>query len=254
MATVRSRRLDYSESTREALVDSAVELFTKRGYAGTSLDEIAKRARVTKGALYHHFSGKQALFEAAFDAVERLVFGSLQRILEGPGGPWERARGGLRAFIKNCLEPAYQRIVIHEGPVVMGWERWREAEDHFSFGLVRTVLQELVAAGEIDEVPVEITGRLLFGTLSSAATLIAGSGDPRVIGAQVEGVIMQLLERLRRGPDAPPEAPAELPPDVDDGGLVPAALRRKAAGARGGQGLGSADREERARPRPRGRV
>src|SRR3989442_3448107 len=70
VATMRSRRADYSESTRQALVDSAVEMFAKRGYAATSLDAIAKRARVTKGALYHHFSGKQALFEAAFEAVE----------------------------------------------------------------------------------------------------------------------------------------------------------------------------------------
>src|SRR5256885_950933 len=81
VATLRSRRLDYSESTRSALVDSAVELFTKRGYAGTSLDEIAKRARVTKGALYHHFSGKQSLFEAAFDQVESVVYDRLAQIM-----------------------------------------------------------------------------------------------------------------------------------------------------------------------------
>ena len=71
VVTMRSRRVDYSESTRQALVDSALDLFTKRGYAGTSLEAIVKRARVTKGALYHHFSGKQALFEAAFDRWRR---------------------------------------------------------------------------------------------------------------------------------------------------------------------------------------
>src|ERR687888_1776001 len=77
VVTMRSRRLDYSESTRKALVDSAIELFTRHGYAATSLDAVAKRARVTKGALYHHFSGKQALFEAAFDAVETAAIGRL---------------------------------------------------------------------------------------------------------------------------------------------------------------------------------
>ncbi|GAA1992237.1 TetR/AcrR family transcriptional regulator [Amycolatopsis minnesotensis] len=198
MVTLRSRRADYSESTRSALVDSAVELFTKRGYAGTSLDEVAKRARVTKGALYHHFSGKQALFEAAFDAVEGEVFDRLTKIMQGPGAPWERALDGLRTFIKSCLDPAYQRIAIHEGPVVMGWERWREAEDHFSFGLVRTSLEDLVAAGEVDDVPVEITARLLFGALSSAATVIAGAEDQKKVGAEVEAVIIQLLNRIRR--------------------------------------------------------
>lgn len=195
---MRSRRLDYSESTRSALVDSAVELFTKRGYAGTSLDEVAKRARVTKGALYHHFSGKQALFEAAFAKVESRVFGRLEEIVAGPETPWDRALSGLREFISACLDPAYQRIAIHEAPVVMGWERWREAEDRASFGLIRASLSDLIEAGEVDDVPVEITARLLFGALSSAATEIASSPDPKKVGAQVEAVIVQLLTRVRR--------------------------------------------------------
>src|SRR4051795_6117059 len=121
VATMRSRRLEYSESTRDALVDSAVELFTKRGYAGTSLDEVAKRARVTKGALYHHFSGKQALFEAAFDIVETKAMGRLSVAVDGDGSAWDRAMAGIHAYVSVCLDPSYQRIVIHEAPVVMGW-------------------------------------------------------------------------------------------------------------------------------------
>ncbi|MFC4000769.1 TetR/AcrR family transcriptional regulator [Prauserella oleivorans] len=195
---MRSRREDYSESTRSALVSSAVRLFTERGYAGTSLDEIAKRARVTKGALYHHFSGKQAIFEAAFDAVEAEVKGRLEKILGGPETPWDRALAGLREFITSCLDPAYQRLAIHEAPVVMGWQRWREAEDRYSFGLIRQALRDLIDAGEILEVPVEITSRLLFGALVSAATEIASSPDPQQVGAQIEDVIVRLLHQVRR--------------------------------------------------------
>ncbi|WP_236789439.1 TetR/AcrR family transcriptional regulator [Amycolatopsis sp. GM8] len=195
---MRSRRLDYSESTRSALVDSAVELFTKRGYAGTSLDEVARRARVTKGALYHHFNGKQALFEAAFAQVESRVHSELGEIMRRPETAWERALAGLRQFIASCLDPAYQRIVIHEAPVVMGWERWREAENRASFGLILASLEDLIQAGEVDSVPVEITARLLFGALSAAATEIASSPDPEKVGEQVETVILQLLTRVRR--------------------------------------------------------
>jgi AcrR family transcriptional regulator len=198
MVTVRSRRLEYSESTRHALVDSAVHLFTKRGYAATSLDEVAKRARVTKGALYHHFSGKQALFEAAFDSVETTVMSRLAEIMAGPENPWDRAMNGVRHYIQVCLDPAYQRIVVHEAPVVMGWERWREAEDHFSFGLVKGGIQALVDAGEIDELPVEVTARLLFGALTAGATMIARSDDPKQTGAEVSTSIIKMLDRLRR--------------------------------------------------------
>lgn len=176
-----------------------MELFTKRGYAGTSLDEIARRARVTKGALYHHFSGKQAIFEAAFDAVETEVKGRLEKILRGSQPPWERALAGLREFVDSCLDPAYQRIAIHEAPVVMGWQRWRQAEDRYSFGLIRAGLQDLIDAGDVVDVPVEITSRLLFGALSSAATEIASSPEPERVGAQVQEVIVRLLHQVRSG-------------------------------------------------------
>jgi AcrR family transcriptional regulator len=187
-------------------VDSAVELFTRRGYAGTSLDEVAKRARVTKGALYHHFSGKQALFEAAFDVVENRIMRRLAEIVSAPGDPWETAVAGLRAYVRVCLEPAYQRIVIHEAPVVMGWERWREAEEHFSYGLLRTAIEMLVDAGEIADMPVEITTRLLFGALSAGASTIAGASDPKKASAEVERTIVRVIEGLRVRPSEDPPA------------------------------------------------
>jgi AcrR family transcriptional regulator len=191
---VRTRRAEYSESTRQALVDSAVDLFTKRGYAGTSLDEVVKRARVTKGALYHHFSGKQALFEAAFAQVETQAIESLTAVVTADGDAWETAVAGLRAYVRKCLDPEYQRIIIHEAPVVMGWERWREAEEHFSFGLLRTAVQLLVDAGA----PVEIMARLLFGALSAGASTIASSSDPKRTGREVERAILRVLEGLRK--------------------------------------------------------
>ncbi|SER61723.1 transcriptional regulator, TetR family [Actinokineospora terrae] len=197
MPTARPRREDYSESTRQALVDSAVALFTKQGYAATSLDAIARRARVTKGALYHHFSGKQAVFEAAFGAVERAVLAKLGQVVAGPGTPWDRAVSGLQAYVQVCLEPSYQRIAIHEGPVVMGWERWREAEEHFSFGLVKGAVEALVEAGEIDDLPVEVTARILFGALQTGAAIIAGADDPRKAGTDVSRTIIRVLEGMR---------------------------------------------------------
>jgi AcrR family transcriptional regulator len=215
---MRSRRLEYSESTRAALVDSAVALFTKRGYAGTSLDEIAKRARVTKGALYHHFSGKQALFEAAFDAVERGVFDQLQAIAAGDGTPWERALAGLRCYIRSCLDPSYQRIVIHEAPVVMGWERWREAEDHFSAGLIRSIVSDLLESGDLVGVPLEITSRLLFGALSTAATMIASSPDPKTVSVQTEDAIIQLLVLIRANSRRTGTGDDSVPASGDDAG------------------------------------
>jgi AcrR family transcriptional regulator len=195
---VRSRRHEYSEATRQALVDSAVELFTERGYAGTSLDEIARRARVTKGALYHHFSGKQALFEAAFDAVETGVVATFAEVVSATAEPWDAVHAGLDTYLKVCLEPSFQRIVVHEAPVVMGWERWRECEEKYTFGIVRSALELLVRADEIDELPFEELSRIVFGALSAGAMVIAGAADQRKASADVGRVIERVLAGLRR--------------------------------------------------------
>jgi AcrR family transcriptional regulator len=198
MAMMRSRRTDYSESTKQALVDSAMELFTKNGYASTSLDAIVKRARVTKGALYHHFSGKQALFEAAFNQVEQRTMAQLRKVIDSGGSPWERALDGVQEYIKVCLDPTYQRLVIREAPVVMGIERWREAEEHFSFGIVKQVLEQLIEAGELSDVPVEVTARMMFASLSAGANIIAEADDPKKTSAEVFTALINMIVGIRR--------------------------------------------------------
>ena len=200
MATARPRRVEYSEATRQALVDSAVDLFTEHGYSQTSLEEIAKRARVTKGALYHHFGGKQVLFEAAFSAVESGVVARLSEVVSDPGDPWEATRSGLRAFLEVCLEPAYQRIVVQDGPAVMGWGRWRDAEEAYTFGVLRTVVSNLIASGEIgDEMPVDALARIMFGALSAGAIAIAASSSPMQERADIAVCIERVLNGLRVG-------------------------------------------------------
>ena len=198
MATARSRRHEYSEATRKALVDSAVGLFAERGYAGTSLDEVTGRARVTKGALYHHFTGKQALFEAAFDAVQTSTMARFADAINSASEPWQMVTAGLQTYLQVCLEPAFQRIVVHEAPVVLGWERWRECEEQYSFGIVRSSLERLVDSGEIDALPVEELARVIFGGLTAGAMVIAGADDKKAASADVTKVIERVLVGLRR--------------------------------------------------------
>ncbi len=139
----------YSASTKRALVDVAEELFTEHGYAATSLDAIVAGARVTKGALYHHFSGKQALFEAVFERVETDAAETIQKALKGQRDPWEKALAGLRAFLEVVQEPRYRRIVIQEGPAVLGYERYREQEERSTFAIVLDIVRSVLGAGDV---------------------------------------------------------------------------------------------------------
>lgn len=142
-----NRRQLYSASTKRALVDVAEDLFTSNGYASASLDAIVSGARVTKGALYHHFSGKQALFEAVFDRVEQKASATIRQALKGHVDPWDKAQAGLRAFIDVVREPEYRRIVIQEGPSVLGYERFREQEERSTFATVRDIVRSVTSAG-----------------------------------------------------------------------------------------------------------
>lgn len=193
----RSRREEYSEATRNALVTNAVELFTERGFAKTSLDEVATRARVTKGALYHHFANKVALFEAAFDAVEEDAIGRIANHLSGEGPAWEVAKAGLRVFLSICVEPAMRRIVVEEGPSVLGYARWRELEERHSFGLVQQTVTSLIHSGELYPVAVEPTTRLLYGALTAGARYVADSDDPDLSSAEITDLIERIFDGLR---------------------------------------------------------
>lgn len=199
MATTPSARADHSEATRQALVASAVDLFTIHGYAATSLDAIARRARVTKGALYHHFGGKRAVFEAAFTVVEHAAAARLDDLAAEGVSPWSRAIRGVQNYVDHCLDPSYQRIVIREGPLVMGADRCRRAVDEHSFRQVRTTIETLIHSGEIVALPAEVTARILFGALAAGAAIIADAEDPRSASAEVSTTIVAILEGLRTG-------------------------------------------------------
>ena len=206
-----SRRAEYSASTRRALVEVATELFTEQGYAHTSLDEIVAGARVTKGALYHHFSGKQALFESVFEKVEERAAKDIHRAVRGGRDPWAKALGGLRAFLAVLQEPTYRRVVIADGPAVLGYERYREQEERTTFGIVQEIVSSVLAAYDLEPSMVETFSRVFFGAMSASGSAVSTAEDPRKAGAEVEAAIGYILAGLR----AMAESGAPLPGPAD---------------------------------------
>jgi AcrR family transcriptional regulator len=207
-----SRRAQYSASTKRALVDVAEELFTEHGYAATSLDAIVAGARVTKGALYHHFSGKQALFEAVFERVETDASRTIQRAIKGKRDPWEKALAGLRAFLEVVQEARYRRIVISEGPSVLGYERYREQEERSTFANVVDIVRSVVNAGTwtLDEPMLQTFARIFFGAMSSAGESVASAEDPEAAAARVEAAIGFILAGFQVLADTGVELPNSL--------------------------------------------
>jgi len=193
----QSRRRQFSAATRRTLVDEAAQLFASRGYAGTSLDEIVSRAAVTKGALYHHFAGKQDIFRAVFVRTEEEAMTSIRDQVAAESDAWERARAGIRGFLDACQQPAYRRIVLQEGPVALGIEHWRKSEQRTTFGLLRGVVADLLADYDLDDALVDSFAQVFFGALSAAGQAVATAADTEDTGDRIGTVLAVILAGLR---------------------------------------------------------
>ena len=191
------RREAEAQATRDALVQAALELFTKRGYAGVGTEEIVTRAKVTRGALYHHFTDKRDLFRAVFERVEGELMERIGARMEATDDPWELMLAGMRSFLDACEEPAVKQIALTDAPSVLGWQEWREIDNRHGLGLTRAALQGAVDAGVLRPIAVEPMAHLFVAALSEAAFVIAYSDHPRKARAEVEAALIQLIEGLR---------------------------------------------------------
>ncbi len=167
-----NRQAARSASTRAKLIRAARALFARNGYAGVATEEIVRRAGVTRGALYHQFPAKEDLFLAVYEQVEQELTEHVAGMLSEFASPFAAMRAGIRAFLEACRAPEVQRIVLIDGPAVLGWERWREVAERNGLGLMQAVIRAAIEAGEIAPLAVEPLAHLLMGALDEAALLV----------------------------------------------------------------------------------
>ena len=198
MPEVKSRRELYSEATRAALLDEATTLFAERGYAGTSLEDVASASQVTRGAVYHHFASKQALFEAVLDLQEERATTEIVAAA-GAANPWDAAMLALDTYLTHCCDPVYGRLVWLEGPAALGWHRWRECEKKYSYGLVEQFIRDLVAGGYVDGRAFDSLVQFSFWMLGGAGLAVAEAphGDKPRVRDEWRYLIGQAISSLR---------------------------------------------------------
>jgi AcrR family transcriptional regulator len=212
--TSHSRRQQYSASTRRALIETAEKLFTENGYAATSLDTIVAGTRVTKGALYHHFTGKADLFQAVFERVEERASKAIRKALRSKKNPWDKAAAGLRAFLQVVQTPEYRRIVMQEGPAVMGYTRFREQEERKTFDLVGEIVTSVLDREKLgfDQPMIDTFTQIFFGAMSAAGESVSESSDPAVASTRVETAIAFIMAGLRQALESATGETESAPP------------------------------------------
>lgn len=198
MSTGKSRRDQFSEATRAALLEAATRRFATLGYGGTSLEDVAADIQATRGAVYHHFPSKKALFEAVFEELETEAVHQSAAAGARGADPWQRALFALDAFLTTCSDPVYGRVVWQEAPIAMGWVRWEELENKFAFGLIEEHVQALVESGLVEPLPVETMARLAFAMLGAAGQALsrAAEADKARIKDEYRLVIGRMLAGL----------------------------------------------------------
>jgi AcrR family transcriptional regulator len=192
MATQSERR----QATQAAILRAAKRLFGERGFVATTIDDVAGAARVAKGAVYHHFETKEALFEAVFDQVSQELLAEVDRVAQNEKDALLAMAKGTQAYFAACAKDKTGQIVLHDGPAVLGWERWREIDNRHFGGRFATSLARAMDDGLIARQPIEPLSRLLLGAVTEAAVACSGR-DLRKVGGDYARAFQALLEALR---------------------------------------------------------
>jgi AcrR family transcriptional regulator len=197
VATKAARRTqaERTEATTTALVAAARELFAKEGYDATSLDAVAARAGVTKGAVYHHFNGKRQLFEAVFTGEVERMAAPLAVAYGRKKDPWDAFRAGCRAFLDECLDPGLQRIVLLDASAAIGWEQIRRLESPL-LQMMELAITRAIEAGRIAPRPPGPLAHFLFGALCEMAMIVAREDDHKAAHRQAVVEIGRVLDGL----------------------------------------------------------
>jgi AcrR family transcriptional regulator len=188
------RRIERGQATREGLVSVATELFTERGYAGTAIEPVLQRARVSRGSLYHHFPGKDALFEAVLESQEARVAEATVAAARGIDDPLAALRAGCHAWLELARDPQVRQIVLIDAPSVVGWQKWREIDERHAFGILKQAVG--AAGGERSAASPEMVAHVLLAALIELAMLVARAAKPRAALKDSHAAIDELLDRL----------------------------------------------------------
>ena len=189
---------ERTTQTRGALIATARHLFGTEGFAEVAAERIAREAGMTRGALYHQFAGKTGLFAAVLDEAEAEIAQRVAGAVAGldPADTTGMLLAGASAWLDASTEPDLQRIVLLDGPSVLGWDRWREICLRHPVGLIAVLLQDGIDRGSLPPQPVQALTHVLVGAVDEAALYIAQANDQAAARADMDLVLRRLTLAL----------------------------------------------------------
>ncbi len=194
------RNKEETNETIDRLIEGARGCFTEHGYADAALEDIAAAAELTRGALYHHFKNKKGLFHVVLERVQKDIAERVETEASKSEDVWEQLHLGCLAFVAAAVEPQNRRIMLVDGPAVLGWETWRMMDAQHSMRLLRGQLQIMEAQGRLQQVSIEAMTHCLSGALNESALWIAQKPDFEQALAETAIIIANMLNGFRSSP------------------------------------------------------
>ncbi len=171
------KRNDRGQATRAHILNVATDLFAAQGYEATSIEAVLKSSGVSRGALYHHFANKEAVFTAVLESVEARVAQHVSAAAAGAANPLDALRAGCAAWLELARDATVRQVVLVDAPSVIGWQAWRELDNQFALGLLKAALGGMAAAGRLRAEMVDTYAHLLLAAMIEASLLVARASD-----------------------------------------------------------------------------
>jgi AcrR family transcriptional regulator len=195
-----NKNVERGQATRAHLVDVATRLFTERGYDGTSIEAVLAESGVSRGSLYHHFPGKDALFWAVLEGIAARVGRQLEQAEADAPDPVAALRAGFLTWIRVAADPEVRQTVLIDAPAVLGWQRWRELDEQGSLGFTKAALAYAAEAGHIEPRHVDAFAHIVLAAANEVAMTIARADDPAAALSAGESAFADFLDRLLGDP------------------------------------------------------
>jgi len=189
-------RLEKGLATRERIVSAATRAFTTVGYDGTSIEDLLGELQISRGALYHHFDSKEAIFEAVLEKIEADIAKATVDATAGIKDPVVALRTGCDAFLRMAREEKVRRIVLIDAPAALGWEKWREIDARHGFGLMKATLKAITKKGLLRSELTETFAHILLASLMETALVIARADNVAKATRNGRAAIRELIDKL----------------------------------------------------------
>jgi AcrR family transcriptional regulator len=191
-----NKKVGRGQATRLRIVATATALFSELGYEATSIEAVLRDSGVSRGALYHHFDSKESVFAAVLEAIEAELAQAAIAASRGIADPAEALRAGCNVFLDLTRTAKIRQIVLVDAPAVLGWQKWREIEARYGFGLLKAALEAAAARGQVRPDLVDMYAHMLLAALIEVALMVSRADDPAGALKSGRAALGELLDRL----------------------------------------------------------